>query len=237
MAALEERMWWFRAARANILLCLRKHGPGNPERILDAGCGTGGLLARLASACPGSNVTGIDIDHGAAVLARQKSGCGVAEASVDHLPFADASLSCIVAQDTIYHRLVDEASMVGEAYRCLKTGGVFIVQAPAYEWLRSYHDDRVHGARRYTRRRLETVLNGAGFEIVYGTYWNTLLFPIMVLRRKFLSPAKGASDVFAYPAPLEYLFRAVMAAEYGLLRMGLRLPFGGSVLVAAVRKP
>jgi hypothetical protein len=39
----------------------------------------------------------------------------------------------------------------------------------------------------------------------------------------------------AYPALVEALFWAVMAIELGLLRLGLRLPFGGSVMAVGVK--
>jgi hypothetical protein len=38
-----------------------------------------------------------------------------------------------------------------------------------------------------------------------------------------------------YPAPVEALFRLVMAVENLWLRLGLNLPFGGSVIAVAVK--
>jgi hypothetical protein len=55
----------------------------------------------------------------------------------------------------------------------------------------------------------------------------------MVLRRKVFPPKDVRSDVQDYPA-LNYLFSGLMAAERALARLGLALPFGGSVLAVAV---
>jgi len=47
--------------------------------------------------------------------------------------------------------------------------------------------------------------------------------------------ACGGSDVMRFPPPFEQLFRGIMRFENGLLRCGLRLPFGGSILASAVK--
>ncbi len=69
-----------------------------------------------------------------------------------------------------------------------------------------------------------------------STYWNTLPFPLAVLRRKIFPPADPTSDVRLYPAPLEAMFNAMMASEHIWIHAGGHLPFGSSVLVVA-RKP
>ena len=53
---LEDSMWWFAATHANLLTLARQFAdPAGGSHILDAGCGTGGLLATFS--CSG----GIDI--------------------------------------------------------------------------------------------------------------------------------------------------------------------------------
>jgi hypothetical protein len=56
----------------------------------------------------------------------------------------------------------------------------------------------------------------------------------MVITRKLL-PARedGASDVRPYPASIETLCRTVTGFERALLKRGLRLPFGGSLIAIA----
>jgi len=126
--------------------------------------------------------------------------------------------------------------MLAEARRCLRPGGMLILNLPAYAWMASAHDAAVHGARRYTRGGIRRLLLAAGFEPLWISYWNTLLFPLMVLRRKLFASGGAASDVMEYPAAMELFFRAVLWLEYGLLSLGLALPFGGSVMALA-RKP
>jgi SAM-dependent methyltransferase len=225
MHAVEERMWWFRGLHANLIQAL---APAGSEPILDAGCGTGGLLSRLS----GRAACGIDIEPLAARLAREKSRLPVCVASIDRLPFDAGSFGAIVSADVLGHDLVKEPEAVAEAHRCLKPGGLYVLNLPAYRWLASEHDHRTRQSRRYTRRRAQQLLERAGFASVRTTYWNTLLFPLMALRRLLLP---GGGDVRPYPAWVEALFGSAMAIENRILRLGLALPFGGSVLAVGVK--
>lgn len=235
MAEVEDRMWWYRAMHANLLFLLGRFLADPAGRILDDGCGTGGFLARAGRAFPGLTAVGVDVEPWAAALAREKSCQPVSLGSVNRLPFRDAAFAAVVTADVFCHRAVDPAEATREAFRCLGPGGVLIIQTPAFRWLAGAHDQRVFTARRYTRQSLGKVLTDAGFRIAYSTYWNTLLFPLMVLRRKVFPPRHGESDVQIYPPPVEAVFNAVMAVEHALLRLGLRLPFGGSVVAVGVK--
>jgi SAM-dependent methyltransferase len=235
MDAAEDGMWWYRAIHANLLDVLCRH-PGPPAGIvLDAGCGTGGLLRRIRQERPDLWLLGIDVDAAAAARAAANTALPVAVASVDALPFADRSMGVIFSADVLYHRRVDPERALAEAFRCLRPGGVHVVNVPAYRWLASSHDRLIHGTRRYTRGELSALLVAAGFRHVEAGYWNCLPFPIMVLRRKLLPPKAGGSHVVELPGPLETVLSMVMALERGIAKTGLRYPFGGSVLAFAVK--
>jgi SAM-dependent methyltransferase len=235
MAAVEDAMWWYGGLRANLQALAGVARAG--ERLLDAGCGTGGTLRHLGrhlgAAAAGVSLVGMDFDRQACGLARAKAGCPIVAGSIDALPFASHAFDVILSADVLCHRSVDEAAALAELNRCLKPGGRLILNLPAYDWLASVHDARVHTARRYTASRLARLLGRAGFGEIRSTYWNTLLFPLMVLRRKLFRG--GSSDVMVYPAPLELMFRALLRLETWALSAGWALPFGGSVLVRAVK--
>ena len=113
-------------------------------------------------------------------------------------------------------------------------GGILVLNLPAYRWMLSRHDAAVYNVRRYTRRGAARLLRDAGFRLLYASYWNVVLFPLMVITRKLLpSRRSGDSDVKLYPAPLEALCRAVTGFERALLKGGLRFPFGGSLIAIA----
>lgn len=231
-------MWWFAATHANLLLLYRRFAGHDAARpILDAGCGTGGLLARIAAAHPERAAVGLDADRLACVRAAAKSARPVCAGSVNALPFADGAFGAILSADVLCHGGVDEHAALAEFHRCLAARGVLILNLPAYRWMMSRHDEAVYNVRRYTRRRLARLLEAAGFRMVFASYWNAVLFPLMVLTRKLLPPGGGpVSDVRLYPAPVEALCRGATGVERLLLRCGVRLPFGGS-LIAVAAKP
>ena len=223
LAAVEDRMWWMRALRRNLRAAAAPFAGTPGARLLDAGCGAGGLLTSLAHGAS----FGLDRDGFACRLAHGKARKPIAQGSVDALPFRDGAFAVIVSADVLCHRGVDVERALGETYRCLRPGGALIVNLPAYPWLYSAHDRAVDNARRYRRGEVRQLMAGVGFGRIRTTYWNMLLFPLMVARR--LLPG-GGSEVGLLPAPLERLFDAVASFESALLRSGLRLPFGGSIL-------
>lgn len=235
LASAEDRMWWFRGLHANLAGVFAEDLPTG--RVLDAGCGTGGLMVRLAARLPDAAIIGLDLDTGAAAVARGKSGRPVCVGSVDRLPLAASSLDAILSADVLCHKGIDEAAALRDFRRCLKPGGRLVLNLPAYRWLYSQHDVAVDNARRYARAEVAHLLAAAGFARIRTRYWNTFLFPLMVLRRKlWWRGAVGvASDVALLPAPVERAFGAVMALESRLVGAGFPLPFGGSILAIAVK--
>jgi SAM-dependent methyltransferase len=227
-------MWWFAAAHANLLMVYRRAMPGAAGPLLDAGCGTGGLLARIARHLPDHRAIGIDADTTACRWALEKSMLPVCAASVNALPFTCAAFATIFSVDVLCHRDVDEAQALAQFHRCLAPEGVLILNLPAYRWMMSRHDRAVYNVRRYTKTQVIRLLRGAGFRPLFASYWNMLLFPLMVVTRKLL-PAASGSDVRLQPAIVEAACRGATGIERVLLRAGMRLPFGGSVLAVAAK--
>ena len=65
MDLVEEEMWWYRALHSRLLAALAPVS----GRVLDAGCGTGGFLRKLAAARPDLELVGLEWDGAAAVRA------------------------------------------------------------------------------------------------------------------------------------------------------------------------
>ncbi len=240
IAEVGEEMWWFRALHRNLLNALKRYNSDQNGNLLDDGCGAGGFLRRFQAIFGSMSAFGIDMDFKTAKVARVRGSAEVIVGSVNSLPFCDNLFSACISADVLYHKSAVPGELVSEAYRCLKPGGVLVVSVPAYDWLFSAHDERVEGIRRYTRASLSKTLENEGFQIEYSTYWNTFLFGLMVLRRKFFASKDGESDLKMMPPVIEAVFNAVMIFECALLSsamsMGLVfLPFGGSVLVVARR--
>lgn len=234
MDAVEDRMWWYRAMHARAVAALRALPRG--AAVLDAGCGTGGFLARLGAARPDLALHGLEYDPGAARRAAAKASALVAAGTVNALPFGDGRFDALASLDVLCHRAVDQDAALAEFHRVLRPGGVLLLNLPAHEWLRSAHDARVHTARRYARAALRAALEGAGFAAVDARHWNSLLLPLMAVQRKLLARKDdAASDVTEYPPWLDRALFAATEAERGLSGIGLRFPAGGSVMAVARR--
>ncbi|MDO9708222.1 class I SAM-dependent methyltransferase [Paracraurococcus lichenis] len=235
MDAAEDGMWWYRALHAQVLDALDRAAPWHGP-LLDAGCGTGGFLARLRRQRPDQPAAGVEYHARAAARAAAKSGVPVAVGTVNALPFADASFGAVVSLDVLCHAAVEPGRALAEMLRVLRPGGVLVVNLPAFDWLRSTHDLRVQNARRYTARSAAALLAEAGLVRVRPHYWNSLLLPLMVLQRKVLARApEGRSDVAPFPPWIDRSLHAVCRLERLLQHGGLPFPAGGSVLATALR--
>jgi ubiquinone/menaquinone biosynthesis C-methylase UbiE len=231
LAQEESALWWFGLLHRSLfaaLDCLVL--PQSGLKCADFGCGTGGFVAKLRKRFPTWSVVGLDKSEAALQLARQHHGPYFVLGDAQSPPFKAELFDVVFAADVLYHRGVEPARMLQAIFAVLKPGGVVILNNPAYEWLRSYHDTFVHTARRYTSGRIASDLSDAGFTVVRCTYWNTVLFPLMVLKRKILTGAASRSDVGEVQRWLNRLFSLLSLPEPALIQYGVNLPFGGSVL-------
>ncbi len=232
MDAVEDGMWWYRALHLRVLDAL-----GQPDgRVLDAGCGTGGFLAKLKQAHPAMLAEGLEYNAEAAARARQKSGAPVAAGSVLAMPFADASFAAVTSMDVLCHAAVEPGLALAEIRRVLTPGGRLVLNLPAFTWLHSAHDLRVRNARRFTAGQVRGLLQAAGFHAIRTRYWNSLLLPLMVVQRKIMASAPDdRSDVAAFPPWQNGILFGMTELERTLARLGLPFPAGGSILAAATR--
>jgi SAM-dependent methyltransferase len=233
MAAVEDEMWYYRALHRHVVGVLeRAVRPG--AAVLDAGCGTGGLLKRMRAADHGWRLAGLDLSPLACELARERTGAVVVEGSVTELPFGADSFEAITSCDVLC-QIEHAADALDEFYRCLRPGGVAVVNVPAFMWLWSYHDEAVQSKRRFDRAELTALFRAAGFQVGWSSYWNMLPFPLTVVRRKLFPPSASGSDVRLYPAAVEAIFNTMMMFEHDWMGAAGPLPLGSSVLAVGVK--
>jgi SAM-dependent methyltransferase len=234
----ETVLWWYVALREYVLdwLHLTDAMPRAVLTMLDAGCGTGGMLERLM---PYGTAVGIDLALHAVRIARGRRGCAVLQGSLIALPFADETFDAAVSLDVISDAGVEiEAAALDELFRVLRPGGRLLLNLPAFTSLAGEHDVAVRTARRYTTKQARALVEAHGFSVERCSYWNMALTPAVWLvrrfsRRKPLDAATAHSDITPPAAPLNRTLLGITRLERRLLRRVPRLPFGSSLLILA----
>lgn len=141
------------------------------RRVLDVGCGTGILAARIARELAGRRVTGCDFSAGMLRHAAARSpGVGWIRADAQRLPVREASFDALVSTEA-FHWFPDPAAALGEFHRVLAPGGrlVIVVATAHTEWLSrvAASGSRLVGEplRWPTRGGLRRQLERAGFVV------------------------------------------------------------------------
>lgn len=101
------------------------------KRVLDIGCGSGGITLALAKDYGAARVTGIDVEATVVAAAKRRietAGFGgrveIRRVSPGPFDFPDASFDLVFSKDAIVH-VADKEMLAGEIFRVLKPGGWF----------------------------------------------------------------------------------------------------------------
>ena len=238
MARVEHDHWWYRSLRELLLRLLADSGLPPEPAVLDAGCGTGANLQLLHRTLRPSYLGGFDVSEEALVIARRKAP----EADVYRSDICDPelhvdTLDLVVSLDVIYIPGVERALKgLRTIVEAMRSGGLFVVNLPAYDWLYSEHDVAIHTSERYTAGRVQTLFDQLGLGVERLSYRLCFLFPAIVLSRlpgKLRAKpgdATARSDLHEPPgAWTNQLFLPTLRAENRWIARGGRLPWGSSV--------
>lgn len=229
--ALEDEHWWFQGRKDLVLALLDLYRPAARPRILDVGCGTGGMLAAYAAYGPS---VGLDSAPEAAHFCGRRS-LTMLLGSGTQLPVAGGSVDVVSALDVIEH-VDDDRAILREMWRVCVPGGLLLLTVPAFQFLWSSHDDLNHHKRRYLRRDVAARLLEAGFQPLKLSYYNSLLMPAAVARKYVLKARNNGTEghLEKLPAPLNSALRSVLRLERPVLARA-NLPIGSSIICAASR--
>jgi arsenite methyltransferase len=137
--------------------------PTPGARVVDVGFGGGYALDRLTALVSPERVTGVEISE--AMIAALRHRCGDAYdlhlADATALPVPDASFDVLLSVNTLYF-WPDPARVLAEAKRVLRPGGRLVLGYRSRAILRM-SPVTWFGFRVYSDRRVETMLEEAGF--------------------------------------------------------------------------
>ncbi|HKA68440.1 MAG TPA: class I SAM-dependent methyltransferase [Actinomycetes bacterium] len=227
-ASLEQSDYWWYRARADLLEAALQPYLGQPALVLDVGSADGPSIAWMRGR--GQRIA---LDVNPQGLVAGTSVC----ASVLALPFADESFDVVGAFDVLEHCEPEKQAMT-ELTRVLSPGGRLLLSTPAYQWAWTDHDVWAGHYRRYTRRRLVSVVEATGLDILRSTYGFTSVFPFFVAERAMRRLRRRQPDIRPRlthtPPAVEKVLMAGAGADRRLLRKH-DLPFGSSIFIAAVK--
>jgi SAM-dependent methyltransferase len=236
LAALEASHWWFRSRNAILLWALQRKLQQPFSSFLEVGCGTGFVLEGIRSRFPAATLYGAEYYEEGLKFARSR----VPSASFHQLDATRMTeinqYDAIGAFDVIEH-IEDDALVLRNFARALTPGGVLMISVPQHRWLWSVVDVHACHVRRYIRPELCAKVKAAELEPQYVTSFVSLLVPLMwIMRRKPAGASYDPMAEFEIPNWQNIILESVMKVELALLKVGIRFPFGGSLLLIARKR-
>jgi SAM-dependent methyltransferase len=236
---VEDRHFWFRARNQIIRALVDPPIQSLPDglRILEVGCGSGNVLRVLKRSAAGrGRLEGLELSGPAAEAARARTGLHVTEGYLADL--APSEPFDVVAAFDVLEHISDEAGVLREMRTRMQDSGRLILTVPAHPNLWSAFDVASEHMRRYSPVSLTRALNTAGFKVEYLTYFMSLLFVPMWLRRRFLSATRQDLAVvydseFRMIPVINEIAYEIFRQESHVIHARRHLPMGTSLGVIA----
>ncbi len=240
MHAVERQLWWYQILHGKILAEIERRFKGRKAdlKILDAACGTGGLLSFLQDHGY-ENLTGFDYSQHAIDYSRERGldvSFGDLKNVADFRP--TARFDVIVCNDALYFLTDREIeSALSQFGKQLLPGGVLLVNIHAFDAFAGTHDVAVGSTRRFTRADFVKYAPAAKLSLVRDTYWPFFLsLPILAVRQwqrsqleKGRTSAETVQSDVKYPGDVvNTILKTVTKLEQSLLP---RAPFGSSLFM------
>ena len=240
MYTVERSLWWYQILHERVLHQIQKHfGASTLDlKILDAACGTGGLLSYLREKGY-SQLAGFDYSQHAIDFSLERGldvGFGDLKKVEEFRP--TERYDVIVCNDALYFLTDEEIEKALSVFReRLTKNGLILINIHAFEAFAGTHDVAVGSNRRFVLSDFKRYALASGLRLQYHTYWPFFLsLPILAVRQwqRFLihrgkvAPQTVESDV-RYPGDLiNGILRLVTKAEQTLLPSA---PFGSSLFL------
>ena len=232
---VESGHWWFRS-RNRILLWVLKKRVARINSFLEIGCGTGFVIQAIQEHYPQAVLCGSDYFEEGLVHARKRMP-SINFTQQDARKMDEEDLYDVIGAFDVIEHINEDELVLSNLSRALKSRGHLLVTVPQHRWLWSVVDEHACHVRRYTREELVRKVTRSGLSVEYMTSFVSLLVPVMWLSRLRSNNVNyDPIDEFQIPNWLNRLLEMILTFELGLLKIGIRLPFGGSLLLQARKR-
>jgi SAM-dependent methyltransferase len=236
---MEETSFWFRHRNNSIVSLVKKYSP--THLFFDIGGGNGFVSKAIED--EGIEVLLVEPGHEGVLNAKKRNVKNVFCGTLNDLSGFQGEIQAIGTFDVIEH-IKDDTQFVNEVCRMLKQGGIFFATVPAYKFLWSEEDTDAGHFRRYTRKSITSLLKDNGFEIVYSSYFfSVLIIPIFVFRTlpsKFgISRKTNTIDKKEHKQKTGFvgkILNLIWNFELERIHNNKFIPFGTSCLIVAKKK-
>jgi 2-polyprenyl-3-methyl-5-hydroxy-6-metoxy-1,4-benzoquinol methylase len=226
----------FRGSALNDLVAERVR---RGSKVLDVGCGAGGLSAVLIERC--CDVSSRDasdemVDLFRRYLERRRLPTdGVSRCEIAHLP-DDAAYDYVVALDVIEH-VEDDAAALRHLRDSLRDGGRLIMSVPSIPALFGPKDVRIGHFRRYRRAELVRLVSSSGFLVHSVRYWNLagvvpVWFSVHILRSSIPEGFRHSGRTWP-----QRVMNAVLRSWFRMVENRMLPPCGMTLIIEATRAP
>jgi SAM-dependent methyltransferase len=233
---LEANNFWFRS-RSRLIFWALKHYFPEAKNFFEVGCGSGFVLSGIRKAFPDVTASGSEVFRAGLVFAAERlAGVELFQMDARRIPFVE-EFDVIGAFDVLEHIREDEEAL-SQMYQATRKGGGLLLTVPHHPFLWSRVDSFARHVRRYRTSELREKVERAGFSVVRLTSFVTLLLPPLILSRfkqKLDHQEFDPSSEFVIGSLMNKALETILQAEQIVIRAGLSLPAGGSLLLVARR--
>lgn len=241
MAGVELEHWWYRTLHWLVLDTLEQTFPTRDIEILDAGCGTGGLLLHLYQRGY-RHIQGFDLSEDAVRFSAER-GLRVELRDLRHLQeaFPGKQFDAILSNDTLYFLQRQEIrTFLAACVDRLSPGGLLMLNLPVFKAFRGIHDLSVGINRRFSKEEIRAYFEDGPLGVIRRLYWPLVLSPVVLLvrtlqrvRMRLWPSTPIRSDIDIPPGPINSLLESI--CRWDIQQLGYR-PFGSSLFLV-LQKP
>jgi SAM-dependent methyltransferase len=239
MHEAETSLWWYKILHEKVFSVIAKSSQSTDIQILDAGCGTGGMLSFLQKKGH-KNIKGFDYSPEAVAFCQTKN-LNVIYADITNLVEKfEEKYDIIICNDVLY-QFDNEAiaKILFNLFSRLKPTGLLITNNQAFDIFSGIHDIAVGAKQRFTISKFNKILskNSSNFQIKQNFYWSFFLTPLILSIRIYqkIKIKLGLVDLQNVESDVEIPSDFINNFLYKIVKLEEKLlkkpPFGSSLFL------
>ncbi len=178
MADTEKEHWWYRSLHFLVLCHIKKYFHDRNIKIIDAGCGTGGLITFMKNQGY-KNIDGFDASD-IAVQICNKRNIAAFQGDLRDISkyYMDNHADAVISNDTLYFLDREEQrNLTDNISNLLKKDGLLITNIPSLPAFRGIHDVQVGIKKRIERKDIWKIFDQNKYTMLTQMYWPFVLSP------------------------------------------------------------